>query len=201
MNVLRKLRTRLVIQFTLLTGKQLRIVVGAGGLTQRAWIATEMTTLDLTKQEDFSHLLGGFGRIDAILAEHVWEHLDEHDGRKGLENCFRYLKQGAYLRLAVPDGFHPDPAYIACVRPGGNGPGADDHKVLYTVETLTAAVSECGFECFPLEYWDSSGRFHAEYWSPEEGFVHRSERFDERNADGELKYTSLIIDAVKPRSC
>lgn len=195
----RKLRMRWIMQLNWIKGKPLKIVVGAAGVSQPSWIATEMNSLDLTRQEDFNFLFGGVERIDAILAEHVWEHLDEHDGRRGLRNCFNYLKPGAYLRLAVPDGFHPDPAYIDYVRPGGSGVGADDHKVLYTVESLTVAARDCGFECFSLEHWDALGNFHERPWDTESGFVQRSKRFDERNSDGELKYTSLIIDAVKPR--
>lgn len=36
----------------------------------------------------------------------------------------RVLKPGGYVRVAVPDGFHPDPAYIEMGRPGGYGTGS-----------------------------------------------------------------------------
>jgi predicted SAM-dependent methyltransferase len=187
------------MQLNRFSGKPIKVVVGAAGLSQPSWIPTEIGSLDLTNPNDFRTLFGGVGRIDAIFAEHVWEHLDEQNGRMGFQNCFDYLKPGAYLRIAVPDGFHPDPAYIDYVRPGGSGIGADDHKVLYTVESLTLAASDCGFECIPLEHWDRLGQFHEKEWNPEGGLVQRSKRFDERNAGGELKYTSLIMDAFKPR--
>jgi len=45
------------------------------------------------------------------------------------------------LRVAVPDGFHPNPGYIERVKPGGTGPGAGDHKILYTYRTLSAILS------------------------------------------------------------
>ena len=48
------------------------------------------------------------GSIDAILAEHVWEHLAEEEGLAAAKCCYRYLRPGGYLRVAVPDGFHPD---------------------------------------------------------------------------------------------
>lgn len=48
-----------------------------------------------------------------------------------------------------------------------------------------------------LEYFDGKGLFYRQDWSPEQGTIHRSERFDERNMDGRLAYTSIIIDALK----
>ena len=62
------------------------------------------------------------------MAEHVWEHLSEADARAANRLCFRYLKPGGVLRLAVPDGLHPDPGYIDEVRPGGTGAGVDDQE-------------------------------------------------------------------------
>jgi len=34
-------------------------------------------------------------------------------------------------------------------------------------------------------------------WSPSDGFIERSRRFDPRNRDIPLSYTSVILDAVK----
>ena len=70
--------------------------------------------------------------MDAILAEHVWEHLDCFAAIVAAQNCFKYLKPGGYIRVAVPDGWHPDKDYIDYVKPGGWGAGSDDHHVLYT---------------------------------------------------------------------
>jgi len=39
---------------------------------------------------------------------------------------------------------------------------------------------------------------HAAEWRDEDGFIERSQRFDKRDTDGVLRYTSLIVDAVKP---
>jgi predicted SAM-dependent methyltransferase len=129
----------------------------------------------------------------------VWEHLTEEDGARAARQCFEYLKPGGYLRVAVPDGFHPDETYIEYVRPGGTGAGADDHKVLYTHKTFAALFERAGFRVELLEYFDSSGEFHFVDWSPEAGTIVRSRRFDDRNAGGTLKYTSIILDAQKDR--
>jgi predicted SAM-dependent methyltransferase len=93
---------------------------------------------------------------------------------------------------------HPDSAYIDYVRPGGTGVGADDHKILYTYKTMTQRLEKAGFRVKLLEYWDEGGKFHYIDWTDEGGRIKRSRRYDDRNKDGKLGYTSLIVDAVKP---
>jgi|SRR5688572_828015 len=135
--------------------------------------------------------------LEAILAEHVWEHLTANDASIAASTCFRYLKRGGYLRIAVPDGLHPDPDYIEQVRVGGSGSGADDHKVLYTHQTLSAVFEKAGFRVQLYEYFDQAGKFHFHDWSPQDGMIRRSRRFDSRNADGNPHYTSIVLDAIK----
>ena len=88
--------------------------------------------------------------LDAILAEHIWEHLTPEEAAVAAMLCFKFLKPGGYLRVAVPDGFHPDPAYIEDVKPNGKGPGADDHKLLYTYHTFSQGFHFGGLQCCPL---------------------------------------------------
>jgi predicted SAM-dependent methyltransferase len=178
-------------------GTPLRIVIGASGVFDHGWIDTNAGELNLLKPRDWKH---HFRRdsIDAILAEHVWEHLTVAEGLAAANQCFAYLRPGGYLRVAVPDGFHPDPAYIEWVKVGGVGAGADDHKVLYTCESFVPLFEMAGFTVELLEHHDNQGRFHFRDWNTEDGTIHRSRRFDARNAGGELKYTSLILDAHKP---
>jgi predicted SAM-dependent methyltransferase len=134
-----------------------------------------------------------------FLAEHVWEHLGSRQAIIANANCFEFLRPGGRLRIAVPDGFHPDPAYIEYVRPGGTGAGADDHKVLYNYKLISEELKNVGFEFRLLEYWDENGQFHFQEWSSEDGHISRSKRYDPRNQDGSLTYTSLIVDAIKPK--
>jgi predicted SAM-dependent methyltransferase len=161
------------------------------------WIATDVGQLNILVERDWDRYFRA-DSIEAILAEHVWEHLTKDEATTAAGLCFRYLKAGGWLRIAVPDGFHPDPAYLATVRPGGSGPGAKDHKVLYNIRSLTALLETSGFQTRALEYFDERGHFHAHDWKPEDGMVRRSARFDHRNRGGELRYTSIIVDAVKP---
>jgi predicted SAM-dependent methyltransferase len=174
-----------------------RLVVGASGLGQQGWISTEIDTLNVLQPRDWQRLFVP-GSIDAILAEHVWEHLTPEEGAVAARLCYRYLAPAGYLRLAVPDGCHPRREYIDYVRPGGTGPGADDHKVLYTYSSLGQMLRAIGFDVALLEYYDEQGEFQYVEWDPAGGMIRRSRRFDPRNAGGELAYTSLIIDARKP---
>lgn len=135
--------------------------------------------------------------VDRILGEHVWEHLTLEDGAVAAATCFTFLKKGGRLRVAVPDGFHPDENYIEFVKPGGLGAGADDHKVLYNYQTFSRIFEQAGFRVELLEYFDENGIFHAQNWDMSDGYIHRSIRYDSRNSDGKPVYTSLIIDAVK----
>ncbi len=173
-----------------------RIVVGSSGVAQPGWLATEIDFLDLLDPADWRHIAED--SLDAILAEHVWEHLSEEQAPVAAARCFRHLRPDGYLRLAVPDGYHPDPVYRRAVEPGGTGLGADDHKVLYTYETLSNLLAAAGFDVDLLEYFDENGVFHCREWDPRDGLIHRSKRFDERNSDGSLRYTSIVVDARKP---
>jgi predicted SAM-dependent methyltransferase len=175
----------------------LRIVVGAGGLFDPGWIPTDVDVLDILDDAHWRRLFRE-SSIDAILAEHVWEHLTAEQGLCAARNCYRFLRPGGYLRVAVPDGFHPDPNYIEGVRPGGNGAGAHDHKLLYNHESFRHLFESAGFHVEPLEYFDAAGQFHAIDWDPALGKIDRSRRFDDRNRDGRLVYTSIILDTRKP---
>lgn len=174
-----------------------RIVIGAGHTDYAGWAATDRETLDLLKREDFARNWAA-GTRETFLAEHVWEHLSGEQGLLAAKHCFEFLQSGGRLRIAVPDGQNPDPQYREHVRPGGTGPGADDHQMLYTAASLKALLESAGFVCTVLESWDGAGNFHSTDWDSRHGHIMRSRRFDPRNQDGKLGYTSLIIDAIKP---
>ena len=89
--------------------------------------------------------------------------------------------------------------YRACAT-WGSGPGADDHKVLFTHLSLEAMLHSVGFRVELLEWFDDRGTFHYVDWREQDGLIQRSRRFDPRNKNGELRYTSLIADGWKPTS-
>ncbi len=173
-----------------------KINVGAGGTAASGWISTDIDDLNITYIKDWKRVLL-YLRLDNIMAEHVWEHLSDEDTLLANQNCFNFLKKNGVMRLAVPDGYHPDKEYIEYVRPGGNGDGADDHKVLYNYKLMTERLEKVGFRVNLLEYWDEYGNFHFTDWTDEAGKIIRSKRYDKRNNNEQLEYTSLIIDAIK----
>lgn len=175
----------------------LKIIIGSGGIAADAdWISTDINILDVTKEDQWRYLLKS-RRADNVFAEHVWEHLTFEQADSANLNIYNFLKKNGKFRVAVPDGFKPDEYYINYVKPGGCGAGADDHKVLYNYRILSQRLENAGFQVNLLEYWDESGHFNYSEWDPADGKVLRSRFFDTRNRSGELKYTSLIADAIK----
>jgi predicted SAM-dependent methyltransferase len=197
---IKKLKHRFIVNSYLKNHSKRKIIVGSGGINgledNSDWLATDIEFLDITKASDWQKLLSDY-RLDNILAEHVWEHLSDEDTRLANVNCFNYLNPNGVLRLAVPDGFHPNIEYIHYVKPGGVGAGADDHKILYNYKTMKDSLEIAGFKVQLLEYWDESEKFNSVEWTDEGGRIRRSKRYDDRNKNGTLEYTSLIVDAIK----
>lgn len=190
-NKIEDLRIRKAIKST-----PLKIVVGASGVFQKGWTPTDVGQLNILRLEDWYRYFQP-NSIDVILAEHVWEHLTENEAYQAAKNCYIFMKPFGYIRVAVPDGYHPSSNYIKAVEPGGSGKGSDDHKVLYNYKALAHVFESADFEVKLLEYFDEEGKFHIEGWHNDDGFITRSSRYDERNIGGRLDYTSIIIDAVK----
>ena len=176
--------------------KPVNMVVGSMFSLYKGWIHSDIETLNLLKKSDWEKYFEE-NSIDKILAEHVWEHLTEEEGKLAFQHCYTYLKPGGFLRVAVPDGYNPSEEYINYVKPGGTGNGADDHKILYNYKLMSGFLHEIGFTVKLLEYFDENGQFHKTPWKPEDGMIRRSADHDSRNRDGKLGYTSLIIDAYK----
>lgn len=174
------------------------IVIGASGIANKDWIATEQAWHDITVFESWLKYFTP-GQIDKILAEHVLEHLDPIETIQAIKNFYIFLRPGGYVRIAVPDGNHPSPEYIENVRPGGTGAGAFDHKILYTFPVLKELFLSEGFSVEGLEFFDQNGGFHAEWWTADDGMIFRSLLHDERNISGINVYSSIIFDAHKPK--
>lgn len=174
-----------------------KVILGAGKTSYPGWVATDKQSLDVTEPSGFERLLNGKSAI-RFLAEHVWEHLSDDDLARANQMVFRFLAPGGCVRIAVPDGCHPDEGYRSRVTPGGSGPSAWDHKQLFTHISLAECLEKAGFRVEKLEHWDEHGEFHRKPWRFEDGPVKRSAEHDRRNRRGKLAYTSLIVDAWKP---
>ena len=173
--------------------RPLNVVIGGAQTAFRGWLSTDKGILDVCSPSDWEGLFEP-SSIDRLLAEHLFEHLSEEECRVAFSECYRYLRSGGLLRIAVPDGYRRDPAYVAEVTPPKDG-----HKSLFTVHNLPPMLEAAGFSVTLLEYFDASEQFHANPWDERQGFISRSVRFD-RQEDfkrGDLFYTSLIVDAVK----
>jgi predicted SAM-dependent methyltransferase len=176
----------------------IKINIGSGSdgnlAEYKDWICVDKDILDITNENDWLELLGE-KKVDCILAEHVWEHLNKNDTLSANRNCYEFLRLGGSLRIAVPDGFHKNTNYIDYVKPNGTGSGSDDHKILYNFESLSTSLNNMGFKVNPLEYWTKDGRLISSKIDPQFGPIKRSAQ---KNIPFENDiYTSLIIDAIK----
>ncbi len=178
-----------------LSSEPLRIIIGSGYTSYPGWLATNIHSLNLLESSSFQNLFGE-KKVYRFLAEHVFEHLSYEQGILALKNCHDFLEPDGAIRIAVPDGNHPNPDYINMVKPGGYGDGADDHKELYTYQSLTKLLLEAGYKIKLLEYYDENGNFQFTDWKSEDGHILRSSRFDKRFNEA-IGYSSLIIEGKK----
>lgn len=180
----------------------MKVIVGAGGTTQPGWLSLEESDLDITSPEQWARLFAP-NSLDAILAEHVWEHLTIDEGLKAARNCYQYLKRGGTLRIAVPDGFHPSELYRQWCAPG-TGYNGDDHKVFYNYQSLCWLLESAGFACRPREFFDLNGTLFSDFVSDGNGHIERTSQTYPYSLKGSVlgfllgtSYTSLIVDGVK----
>lgn len=177
----------------------MRIVIGAGETSYEGWESTQEHELNLLVKDDWAKRYKKES-IDAILAEHVWEHMTIEEGVLAAKNCFEYLKPGGYVRCAVPDINFDNEWYQNMVQVGGPGPTdhpAFTHKVVYDYKTLCKVFEKAGFRVTLLEFCDENKQFHYKYWNALDGKIGRSYRYDTRNSSEEIGMVSLIIDAHK----
>ena len=175
-------------------GTPVKVVIGAASTNYEGWLNTDLPILDALNSSHWSYIFPR-GSIDRILAEHVIEHWTEDAFRSFLRAVRPFLSEQGFIRIAVPDGFHPDLSYIDWVKPGGVGVGAGDHKVLYNHIKIRGVLFEEQYDYILLEYFDEAGQFHCSSWDVSDGFVTRSADHDPRNKEVPLSYTSLIVDA------
>lgn len=175
------------------TTKPLKVILGAGPTDSPGWLKTDKDLLNVTCPTDWSSLFTP-NSIDALLSEHMLEHLTKDEARIALSECYRYLKPGGTFRIAVPDGYRRDPVYVMEASAAEVG-----HQVVYNVDTLTELLQSIGFKVTPLEYFDVEERFRVMPWDVNEGLIRRSLCFDTQRdfQRGNLFYTSLIVDAKK----
>ncbi len=170
----------------------IKIVVGSGLTDFEGWIGTDLPHFDILKKADWTYFFKDCS-IDNLLAEHVFEHLTQEQTQLALELAYPFMKSGAIFRIAVPDGFNPDPLYIEHVRPNGTGAGADDHKILWDYQSLSKTGENAGFKAELIEHYIEQGKLMENEILEERGYVSRCRN----RAEGLYSRSSLIIDFVK----
>ncbi len=181
-------------------GKPLKIIVGAAETFQPGWLSTNEQWLDITNPRDWQTVFQGQQLLTHVVAEHVFEHLTSQQSLDALTLIHQHLLSGGRIRIAVPDGYHPDSVYLKHVGINGIGADAADHKQLLNYERLCDLLSQAGFsEIELIEGYDANQHLVQKSWSAQDGFIHRSRQ----NPDSRVwnfvdANTSLIVDAVRP---
>ncbi len=208
-----KKRLRLIVKFfkyhyrcQLIKGpisrnEKIKIIVGAAETFQQGWYSTNEQWLDITKEEDWTKVFSDKKIITNVVAEHVFEHLTKEQCLKSLQNIHKHMIQGGRVRIAVPDGYNPDPDYLRHVGIAGIGDDAADHKQLLNVDVLKQLFADIGFEPNHVEGYTKDGTLITNEFLDDEGFIYRSRKHSTEKrrqrwafADAE---TSLIVDGIK----
>lgn len=177
------------------------MILGAALTSQRGWVSTNESWLDITSEKDWKKIFGSRKVINGVVAEHVFEHLTENEAQNALLLIAKYLVPGKKIRIAVPDGNNPNPEYLLNVGINGIGPDASDHKQLYTAESLIKLLHNCGYSAELIEGYTKEGNLIRKPYSDKDGIIRRSRsnhsKLNELRECGFVDSgTSLIVDGV-----
>ncbi len=206
-----------------MNNKKLKVAIGVASERQEGWQHFPQSELDVTRDEDW---LAHFkpGTIDNILAEHVWEHLTWTQAQIATKNCFRFLRPGGRIRLAVPDTLHASQYIVDAVSATGSQAAEHNHLVDYNYQLMRKLLSGNGFDVQLLDWWDEQGNFHSHYTDGDgNGYIMRSyvnwpkhpnvyrepavhqkivqsvpEALRANFVERDISHTSLIVDGFKP---
>jgi len=191
----------------------MKIIIGAGGTTQAGWTSFEFNDLDIRRRDNWLRLFQP-GTVEAVLAEHVLEHLNPDEAAAAARNIYEFLRPGGYWRIAVPDAYNPDPRYHEWSSPTGRfqsvwQPFFYDQKVhpahnqFFSIDSLTLLLDSAGFNVKPLEWFDRGGQFQQKYLWPSPMTAGQIYRANGTQHVASMRFVlpfdniSLIVDAVK----
>lgn len=93
-----------------------RIVPGSGGIGQRGWIRTAVEQLDVLERARWLACFSS-SSIEALRAEHAWEHLSLLQAAHATSLCWEFLKPGGTFALPfLMDVTRPKNRQIGFVR-------------------------------------------------------------------------------------
>jgi len=195
---------REIIRIPILFSKPIKIILGAAMTSQPGWYSTNEQWLNISDYKDWNDIFLGKCIIKNVMAEHVFEHLTEDELTKSIALIYRHLLPGGRLRIAVPDGYNPNPIYIEHVNIDGIGADAADHKQLLNYDSLKFFLESAGFVTELIEGYRSRNDFILMPIIEAYGKISRS-----RGNPGNMAKisgwdfldanTSLIIDGIKPK--
>lgn len=180
----------------------IKIIIGAAMTSQSGWYSTNEQWLNVADSEDWDKIFHGKSIIKNVLAEHVFEHLSEYELVKSINLIYCHLLPGGRVRIAVPDGYNPDPVYIQNVGIAGIGADAADHKQLLNYDSLNVVLKNAGFKVEIVEGYCSRGKLIQLPVLDSFGRVIRS-RGNVKNMENISGWdfvdanTSLIVDGIK----
>lgn len=173
-----------------------KVILGAGNYSAftNEWINTDLPQFDITNASHWEFIFGNV-KISNLFAEHVFEHLTKEQIIMALTLAHKYMSDTGVFRIAIPDRNNKDSLYQEATKPGGTGPGADDHKVFLNIHDCEELAKATSFRILPLEYFDNDSSFHFVDFDSDKGDVTRS-RKNNYHYEPVPKYTSLIFDLV-----
>ena len=178
----------------------MKIVIGAGpSKPAEGWTNTDVRDtwgseiLNAVDQESWDKFLNG-RKLDRILMEHVAEHWTPEQFKGFLCAAHAALVNKGVIRIAVPDGYHPEEYYKKIITPPNHG-----HKVVFTIESLVSILESENYKVSLLQYFDAQGNFHENeaIYDEEYGQIIRRKGFGWKNKENPLYITSIIVDAEK----
>lgn len=192
---------RQIIRIPIAAGSPIKIIVGAALTHQEGWYSTNEQWLDITREGDWRRVFRGKASLTHVLAEHVFEHLTPDQTIQALRLVASHMRAGGRIRIAVPDGYHPDPTYLRHVGIAGIGADAADHKQLLNCDSLMQCLLDAGFLPEMKEGYRRSGELVQTFLDPADGLVIRS-RGNAQTMAGRAGWdfvdanTSLVVDGT-----
>lgn len=122
-------------------GLKLNLGCGEVVIRRNGWKNYDAHPFEGAEQQDISKLPEADNTVDRIVMSHVLEHLE--DPTKVLKECYRVLKPGGAVVIAVPDnskrqewiGFH-----LATLDQRKDRQHLEDHHADYTVDSLMSLI-------------------------------------------------------------
>jgi predicted SAM-dependent methyltransferase len=194
---------RQLIRYPVTRRQQIKIILGAAETYQKGWYSTNENWLDITNPKHWDKVFAGKPTVTHMVAEHVLEHLTYEEAARALKMAYDHLVPGGRIRIAVPDGYNPNPEYIRHVGINGIGDDAADHKLLLNVDTLRELLRGAGFKVEQLEGYDSNRNLVSKAYDVQDGYIQRSRQNEECYKDSPGlwpfpdSHTSLIMDGIK----